>query len=129
LQIYGRVNAWQDLAQIARAVQRDSAGRPLVLLAPDETTRAIIDMYARPVVDRIEGPLDAAGIERVRSFAAGSPDSLFLVQLPSQAPHLPWRAAPAQSGSAPLWQAANLALAESYSLPNGRRYALLRVTP
>lgn len=128
-QVYRRVDAWQDLAKIARAVQRDSLDKPLVLLAPDETTRAIIDMYARPVVDRIAGPLDAAGIERVRSYAAASPGSLFLAQLPSQAPRLPWRTRPAQPDLPPAWQAAHLQVAERYSLPNGRRYALLQVTP
>jgi 4-amino-4-deoxy-L-arabinose transferase-like glycosyltransferase len=125
-QIYRRVDAWQNLAQIARAVQRDSAARPLVLLAPDETTRAIIDMYARPVVDRIAGPWDAGGIDRVRMFAAASPESLFLLQLPSQAPLLR-RARAAQTNPLAVWQAANLEVSGSYSLPNGRRYALLRV--
>jgi hypothetical protein len=128
-QIYRQVDAWQDLAQIARAVQRDSVENPLVLLAPDETTRAIIDMYARPVVDRIEGPLDAAGVDRVRNIAGASPGSLFLVQLASQAPRLPWHARPAQLDAPAPWQAANLEIAQRYSLPNGRRYALLRVIP
>jgi 4-amino-4-deoxy-L-arabinose transferase-like glycosyltransferase len=128
-QVYGQVDTWQDLAKIGRAVQRDTAGKPLILLAPDETTRAIIDMYARQSVDRIAGPLDAAGIDRIRSAAAAAPDSFFLVQLPSRAPRLPWRAKPPDAGLPPAWQAANLAMAKSYSLPNGRRYALLQVTP
>jgi len=127
-QIYRRVDAWQNLAQIARAVQRDSAAKPLVLLAPDETTRAIIDMYARPVVARIAGPWDAAGIDRVRLIAAASPESLFLVQLPTPAPLL-WRKRAAQPNPLAVWQAANLEVSSSYSLPNGRRYALLRIRP
>jgi len=127
-QIYRRVDAWQDLALIARAVQRDTLDKPLVLLAPDETTRAIIDMYARPAVARIDGPFDASRIERVRSFDAASPDSLFLVQLPSQAPTLPWRTRPAQS-AIPVWEAANLTVVQTYGLANGRRYALLRLRP
>ena len=40
-----------------RAVKHDAAGGPLILLAPDETTRAMIDMYARTSVDKIPGPL------------------------------------------------------------------------
>jgi 4-amino-4-deoxy-L-arabinose transferase-like glycosyltransferase len=127
-QVYRRVDEWQDLAKIGRAVQRDAAGKPLVLLAPDETTRAIVDMYSRRTVDRIPGPLDAAAIDRVRSFTAAAPDTLFLLQLPSRAPQLPWRVRPAQPDPA-VWQAANLTVAESYALPNGRRYALLRVMP
>jgi 4-amino-4-deoxy-L-arabinose transferase len=128
-QVYRRVDAWQNLAAIARAVERDTAGRPLILLAPDETTRAIIDMYARPSVMRIAGPLDAAGIDRIRSAAAAAPMSLFLVQLPSQSPQLPWRKRSPQADVPPLWQTAKLQMAKSYSLPNGRRYALLQVTP
>jgi 4-amino-4-deoxy-L-arabinose transferase len=128
-QVYRRVDTWQNLATIARAVERDAAGRPLILLAPDETTRAIIDMYARPSVERIAGPLDAAGIDRIRSAAAAAPMSLFLVQLPSQSPQLPWRARSPQADVPPLWQAAKIQMAKNYSLPNGRRYALLQVTP
>jgi 4-amino-4-deoxy-L-arabinose transferase-like glycosyltransferase len=128
-QVYRRVDTWQDLAKIAHAVERDAAGRPLILLAPDETTRAIIDMYARPSVERIAGPLDAAGIDRIRSAAAAAPMSLFLVQLPAQSPQLPWRSRSPQADVPPLWESAKLQMAKSYSLPNGRRYALLQVTP
>jgi 4-amino-4-deoxy-L-arabinose transferase-like glycosyltransferase len=128
-QVYRQVDAWQDLAKIARAVQRDAVGKPLVLLAPDETTRAIIDMYARDSVERIAGPLDAAGLDRIRSAAAASPGSRFLMQLPSSAPQLPWRARAPQADLPPAWRAAHLEVAESYALPNGRRYALLQVTP
>src|SRR3984885_444786 len=128
-QVYRRIDAWQNLATIARAVERDAAGRSLILLAPDETTRAIIDMYARPSVERIAGPLDAAGIDRIRSAAAAAPMSLFLVQLPSQSPQLPWRARPPPADTPPLLQAAKIQMAKSYSLPNGRAYALLEVTP
>jgi 4-amino-4-deoxy-L-arabinose transferase-like glycosyltransferase len=129
-QVYRRVDAWQDLAKIGRAVERDTAGRPLILLAPDETTRAIIDMYARPSVERIAGPLDAAGgVDRIRSAAAAAPMSLFLVQLPSQSPQLPWRRRSPQADVPPAWEAAKIQMTKSYSLPNGRRYALLQVTP
>jgi 4-amino-4-deoxy-L-arabinose transferase-like glycosyltransferase len=127
-QLYRQVDTWQDLAKIGRAVERGATGRPLILLAPDETTRAVIDMYARTAVGSISGPLDAAGIERVRTAAAAAgPDSLFLVQLPKLAqPGLPWRARP-QEPALPAWiEAANLQPVETYSVPYGRRYALLR---
>jgi 4-amino-4-deoxy-L-arabinose transferase-like glycosyltransferase len=129
-QVYRQVDRWQDLAKMSRAVERDSAARPLILLAPDETTRAVIDMYARTSVDRIAGPLDAAGIERVRAAAAAAPNSLFLIQLAKPSPpELPWRARP-QEVALPDWiPAANLGLVDTYSLPYGRRYALLRVKP
>lgn len=127
-QVYRQVDRWQDLAQIGRAVERDTAGRPLILLAPDETTRAIIDMYARTSVGKIPGPLDAAGIERVRAAAAAAPDGFFLVQLAKQSPPgLPWRPRPPQA-ALPAWiQAANPLEINIYSVPYGRRYALLRL--
>ena len=128
-QAYQPVDSWQDLAKISRAVERGAAGKPLILLAPDETTRAVIDMYARTTVDTIPGPLDAGGIERVRTAAAAAaPDSLFLVQLPKGSPPgLPWRAKP-QETALPAWiGAANLQPIETYSAPHGRRYALLRL--
>ena len=83
-------------------------------------------MYARTSVDRIPGPLDAAGIERVRAAAAAAPGSFFLVQLAKQSPPgLPWRARP-QDAAPPAWiQAANLRVIDTYSVPYGRRYALL----
>jgi 4-amino-4-deoxy-L-arabinose transferase-like glycosyltransferase len=129
-QLYRQVDTWQDLAKIGRAVERGTTGSPLILLAPDETTRAIIDMYARNSVDRIPGPLDAAGIERVRAAAAAAPDGFFLVQLAKQSPPgLPWRARP-QDAALPAWiQEANLRVIETDSVPYGRRYALLRLRP
>jgi 4-amino-4-deoxy-L-arabinose transferase-like glycosyltransferase len=129
-QVYRQVDTWQDLAKISRAVAGDAAGKPLILLAPDETTRAVIDMYARQSVGRIAGPLDAAGIERIRSAAAAAPMSLFLVQLPARSPQLPWRTRSSELDEPPPWMAAaKLRIAERYSLPHGRRYALLQVTP
>jgi 4-amino-4-deoxy-L-arabinose transferase-like glycosyltransferase len=126
-QVYRPVDSWQDLAKISRGVERGAAGKPLILLAPDETTRAVIDMYARTAVDTIPGPLNDAGIERARAAAAAAPDSLFLVQLAKRPPPgLPWRARP-QDAALPAWiEAANLQPIETYSVPYGRRYALLR---
>jgi hypothetical protein len=128
--VYRQVDRWQDLAKISRAVERGTAGRPLILLAPDETTRAIIDMYARTAAEGIPGPLDAAGLARVRAAAAAAPDSLFLVQLPKPSPPgLPWRTPPPEVAP-PAWiQAANLRVIDTYSVPYGRRYALLGLSP
>jgi 4-amino-4-deoxy-L-arabinose transferase-like glycosyltransferase len=128
-QLYRQADTWQDLEQISRAVQRDAAGKPLVLLAPDETTRAIIDMYARTTVQIIPGPLDTAGIGRIESVARVAPDSLFLLYLPTHfALQLPWRSKPAEPDLPPRWLGpASLQIRETYSLPNGRRYALLEV--
>lgn len=128
-QAYRPVDTWQNLAKIGRAVEHGAAGSRLILVAPDETTRAFIDMYARTSVDRIAGPLNAAGIEGVRAAAAAAmPDSLFLVQLPKQPPPgLPWRGRPPEP-ALPAWiAAANLMPIDIYSVPYGRRYALLQV--
>jgi 4-amino-4-deoxy-L-arabinose transferase-like glycosyltransferase len=141
-QVYARVDTWQDLASIARAIERDAAGKPLILFAPDETTRAIIDMYARTTVDLIPGPIDAPAIDRLRAEVDAAPQSLIVVQLPGPARLVAQRFARylgvRRSGSAqapdeeppPTWvPAAGLRLAKSYSLPNGRRYALLELQP
>ncbi|HEY4443213.1 MAG TPA: glycosyltransferase family 39 protein [Steroidobacteraceae bacterium] len=141
-QAYVQVDTWQNLASIARAIERDSAGKPLILFAPDETTRAMIDMYARTTVDLIPGPIDAAAIDRLRAEVDAAPQSLVVVQLPGRARLIGQRFARSlglrRSGSVktpddepqPAWvHAARLRQATSYSLPNGRRYALLESQP
>ena len=132
-QIYREVDAWQDLGSIARAIGQDSADKPLILFAPDETTRAMIDMYARTQVALIPGPIEAAALDHLKTDVGAVPQSLVVVQLPHSAlsiatafgaarrsddkPELPWA------------EAAGLRVAKSYSLPNGRRYALLERNP
>jgi hypothetical protein len=133
-QVYRQVDTWQNLASIARAMERDAAGKPLILFAPDETTRAMIDMYARTTVGLIPGPVDAAAIDRLRAAAEAAPQSLIVVQLPGRANVFGQRLAhyfgPPQDEPQPAWvAAARLRLAKSYSLPNGRRYALLELQP
>jgi 4-amino-4-deoxy-L-arabinose transferase-like glycosyltransferase len=141
-QVYARVDTWQNLGSIARAVERDAADRPLILFAPDETTRAIVDMYARTTVRLIPGPIDAAAIDRLRTATERASQSVVLVQLPGLANEAAQRLAQqfglrrggsAQSpGGVPLppWaDAAQLRPAHVYSLPNGRRYVLLESPP
>ena len=139
-QAYREVDSWQDLASIARAIQHDASGKPLILFAPDETTRAMIDMYSRTTVGLIPGPIDATAVGRLRAAVDAAPDSLVVVQLPG---HLEGRrlahylgrprsspAAESDAPSEPQWAApARFRLAKSYSLPNGRRYALLEPRP
>jgi hypothetical protein len=141
-QVYPLVDTWQDLGSIARAIGRDAAGKPLILFAPDETTRAMIDMYARTTVDLIPGPIDAAAIDRLRADIDAAPDSLIVVQLPGYARLVAQRVArylglrrsasapPPDDEPLPPWvNAARLRLAKSYSVPNGRRYALFESQP
>ena len=132
-QIYREVNAWQDLGSIARAISQDSADKPLILFAPDETTRAIVDMYARTNVVLIPGPVDTAAVDRLQAGVGAAPQSLVVVQLPhptfsiarafgaahrsDDIPELPWL------------PTAGLRVAKRYSLRNGRRYALLEPIP
>jgi 4-amino-4-deoxy-L-arabinose transferase-like glycosyltransferase len=141
-QAYRQVDSWQDLASIARAIGHDAAGKPLILFAPDETTRAMIDMYARTTVDLIPGPIDGAAVDRLKADLGAAPQSLVVVQLPGHAGSLaqrlrygfePWRGREAQRSDdqpGPTWpRAAGLRVAKIYSLPNGRGYALLERNP
>jgi 4-amino-4-deoxy-L-arabinose transferase-like glycosyltransferase len=141
-QVYRQVDAWQNLASIARAIEQDAAGKPLILFAPDETTRAMIDMYARTQVGLIQGPIDAAAIERLRADIEAAPQSLIVVQLPAHSRAIAQRLArsfgrerreseltPDEEPQLAWVAAARLRLAKSYSLPNGRRYALFTSPP
>ena len=114
----------------------------MILFAPDETTRAIIDMYTRTTVSLIPGPVDTAAIDRLRTVALAAPESRVVVQLPGGANLVAQRFAaylglrigrpthPADGDSEPAWAgAARLRIAKTYSLPNGRRYALLELQP
>jgi 4-amino-4-deoxy-L-arabinose transferase-like glycosyltransferase len=143
--VYRTVDTWQNLPAIGRAVNADSAGAALILMAPDETTRAFIDMYTRTQVDLIKGPVDDAAIARLRELTGARPDAFVIAQWPGRdttpavrriaqvlgltralgiapapAPALPGREQPA-------WvAAADLKVVHLYALPNGRRYALLQ---
>jgi 4-amino-4-deoxy-L-arabinose transferase-like glycosyltransferase len=141
-QAYIQVDTWQDLGSIARAIGHDAAGKPLILFAPDETTRAMIDMYARTTVDLIPGPIDAAAIDRLTADVDAAPQRLVVAQLPGRARLIGQRftrylglrrSSSAQTPDEepqPAWvHAARLRQATSYSLPNGRRYALLELQP
>ncbi len=134
-QIYGPVDAWQDLASIGRAIGHDAQGRDLVLVSPDETTRAFIDMYTRQAVALVAGPIDAVALERLHERLLRHPQSLIVAQLPATAPGAALRHLDASPGASrppapppalPLWiGASNLSIVHEYALHNGRRYALL----
>jgi 4-amino-4-deoxy-L-arabinose transferase-like glycosyltransferase len=135
-QLYRQVDEWQDLARIGRAIAADADGRPLILFAPDETTRALIDMYTRPSVALILGPVDPQSIARLKQAVAGAPRSLVVVQLTGRilTPTLRSiatrlgleRRAPAPDAAQLAWLSEpHLRVAHLYALPNGRRYAVL----
>jgi hypothetical protein len=136
-QIYGRVDAWQDLASIGEQLRQDSAGRDIILFTPDETTRAFIDMYTRTSVILIPAPMTAQSPTLLQSALAEHPHSVVIAQLPGRSDSPTLRALKAKFGSGqpspvqfpldtpPPWAAQTaLQLAHAYALPNGRRYAL-----
>ncbi len=124
--IYGQVNRWQDLESIALAVRGDTAGKSLVLLAPDETTRAIVDMYTSTSVLVVTGKPDRGLLDEARAAAAASP---ILAQEPGRtAPRIGWLARyVTRHEPPPIWSGyEGLQMVREYALPNGRRYALLQ---
>jgi 4-amino-4-deoxy-L-arabinose transferase-like glycosyltransferase len=132
--LYREVDAWQDLPGVARAIESDGHGRPLILMAPDETTQAIIDMYARTDAELVRGPLDTAALTALRERLAREPDALVVTLLPGRELVGAFLrnaerfrpGARALDDETPPWIAASgLRIAHRYALPNGRRYALL----
>jgi 4-amino-4-deoxy-L-arabinose transferase-like glycosyltransferase len=140
-QVYRRVDAWQDLASIGRALGRDAGDRPLVLFAPDETTRAIVDMYTRPSVGLIPAPMTPASVDGLRMQLSRAPNSVVVTQLPGRGDSPSLRdlarrwgvgrlipAPAADTDQPPVWaKGLQLRIAYRYALPNGRRYALLEL--
>jgi hypothetical protein len=122
------IDRWHDLGSLARHIRADSAQQELALLAPDETTIAILDDRLRtpftilPSEQAIPNWLDAHG-SRAR----------ILVLLPGHAPgeltRLFARVHPLQppdDGVAGKLVAQGVAsVLQRYEVPQGRRYALL----
>jgi 4-amino-4-deoxy-L-arabinose transferase-like glycosyltransferase len=132
---YAVVDQWQDLATLGQELRAELQLAPLVLMAPDETTRAWVDLYVRPSVTRIPGPVDTASLAQLRTLLARAPGSRVLSALPGRAWTPRWRQVALDVGrteiaeppTAPAWMSAGLELVGTYALPNGRRYALLRL--
>ena len=133
-QAYDDVDTWQDLGQIGRAVARDTAGAPLLLFAPDETTRAFVDLYARRTPAAVAGPADAGAVARLNAALRGTPEARVLVQLPGRVLRPALQPLARRFGldlrdtapAVPDWLGStSLRAAREYALPNGRRYVLL----
>ena len=136
-QIYGRVDTWQDLAAIGRQLRQDAAGHDIILFAPDETTRAFIDMYTRTTVTLIPAPATAQSATLLQNALLAHPHSVVIAQLAGRSETPTLRAlkatfasghpSPAQSpalDTEPSWAAQSaLHSVRLYALPNGRRYA------
>lgn len=126
-QFYAYAERWQDLAALGREMKSDLGAASLALIAPDETTRAWVDLYVRTEVAQTAVP--------PARFVTG----YALVQLEGRAinPRLQalarrfgiGRTRPAEL-AAPSWLLdAHLSIVKRYELPNGRRYALLAPAP
>jgi hypothetical protein len=110
----------------------------MILFAPDETTRAFVDLYAGTAVDLIPGPITPISAGHLRAHLAHAPRSVVLTQLAGRSesrtvrgfkdwlglnPRTTRRPDPDPT---PDWAFdAGLRIAHLYALPNGRRYALL----
>jgi 4-amino-4-deoxy-L-arabinose transferase-like glycosyltransferase len=130
--LYREVDRWQDLAVVAKAIESDSRGRALILMAPDETTQAVIDMYARTDAELVPGPLGEAALGELRARLSREPDALVVTLLPGREFLGTWRRYAerfdphALDQENPAWIVeSGLKIAYRYALPNGRRYALL----
>jgi len=132
---YAVVDQWQDLADLGQELRAELQLAPLVLMAPDETTRAWVDMYVRSSVTRVAGPVDAASLAQLQAQLLRAPGSRVLTELPGRAWTPRWREVAADLRlrgiealpPAPAWMSSGLELVGTYALPNGRRYALLRL--
>ena len=102
-------------------------------MAPDETTRAFIDMYARtePTCSRTAR---YGRRSRLRERLAHEPHALVVTLLPGRelvgaflryAERFKPRPTHSTMSFRPGSQASGLKVAHRYALPNGRRYALL----
>jgi hypothetical protein len=127
------VNARSDLASIAAALHVDLRNRPLILVHPDETTRAFVDLggiaatVANAGVSRPEDELQAA-------LNQAAPDACLLVMLKNGGGPLSdlmvqyghrSRAKGAGIDTNTLAAASAMHIESEYALPEGRRYALL----
>jgi hypothetical protein len=126
------INRWHDLGSLARRIRADSGQQELALLAPDETTIAMLD-------DRLRTPFTILTPDGTAEDAIGNwfnvhgPHARVLVLLPGHAPgeltRLFSRVHPIQppdDGIAGQLVASGVAsVLRRYEVPQGRRYALL----
>lgn len=129
------IDRGQDLGRLAREVRADTVHQPLALLAPDETTIAIVDHAQAAAAFTVLNGNDAKTV--THWFAARGPQARVLVLLPGHAGGAltRWLArwhpvkAPGDGAAATLIAAGAAVLVQRYELPQGRRYALLGPPP
>ena len=126
-QLYRQINHWQDLSQLSRDIQRDAADGPLILLSPDETTIAAIDLYSPNAAHPGSPPQIATDARRAGEMAGAN--GAVLVQLPKLPLSVlqPIVRTSISSTAPPAWMAQyDFRIWKEYAVPNGRRYALLK---
>ena len=137
-QAYRYADRWQDLRATGREVKADLAAAPLLLIAPDETTRAWVDQYVSVEVAHANVPAGEPDLQALMAWLKGGAGRRALVQLEGRAlsPLLTRLGAkfansPMNSPrAAPPWIGeAHLRIVREYAQPNGRRYALLAPLP
>ena len=126
------IDRWQNLANLGAQIKADVAGHPLILLAPDETTRALVDLYVSTQVALVPDQ-NIAG--RLAQLTVRTPQARVLVQIEGRSfspliaklnGSFKRRTAGENRTWNPGWLAeVHLRLSRRYELPNGRRYALL----
>ncbi len=127
------VNARSNLASIAAALHADLKSRPLILLRPDETTRAFVDLGgisasalsagAGTPEDQLRAALDQASSDvcvLIMLKDSGGP----LSSLMAQYGHRPQTRLAGMEADA-ISVASGMHIEREYALPEGRSYALL----
>ncbi len=128
------IDRGQDLRALADAVRSDTQQQALALLAPDETTLAIMD-HGHPGSFTVLDNNDPATARAW--FESRGPRARVLVLLPGHAagPLTQWLARwltmgePGNGVAADLVNGGAASLVRLYELPQGRRYALLGPPP
>jgi 4-amino-4-deoxy-L-arabinose transferase-like glycosyltransferase len=127
------IDRWQDLGALAKRIERDARGGELAVLNPDETTIAMLDYRSRTSFAALAArPAQAPRLVSEWLLARGE-HAHVLVMLPGHAPGAVtefigrWlaRAAPNDGLAGDLEATGSARITGRYSLPQGRRYALL----
>lgn len=135
LATFPAIDRWHDLGSLARRIRADSVQQELALLAPDETTIAMLDDRLRTPFTILtpDGPVAAQEEAVANWFSTHGSRARVLVLLPGHAPgdltRLLARVHPLQApddGMAGKLVAGGVAaVLHRYEVPQGRRYALL----
>ena len=127
------VDRWQNLAALAQRIHGDSAPDALALLAPDETTIAMLDRGLRTRFTILTTDSDTGQQVVSNWFNTHGLRARVLVLLPGHAPgeltrllervhHTP---SPGDGIAGTLAAQGAASIVRRYELPQGRRYALL----